>query len=600
MAQPEEGTAAPPGAGAQEPEASAIPSSESLRQRLSDVASQASAQTASQRATKEASWKNWSRRKDGEQKYKFGDFSRGFLTKATEAVRDTKHKASEAALSTKESIEQRVASRAEALLDAGEEPKSPDDALLIPRITQGERWWCQVCQSAHKNHKRGDLSEERPPNARGSLEVQVLSVGGGPEDPIRDAGGKAASKPVCQLALGERLTGALQADDGDLGCAAVATLFFEEIVVADLKVHVWDRGNAKFNLGFEDKAFCGGAFVPLALVLRHAGPPTLAEALADRLKREVYEVTLKVNLLPLPLIRAKRKLEAAETSGAKELPTTHGFVVLRLRLQLFQPLAELHIAEPVLLAPRPSTVGADPSSTLKAVATTRARTGRALNVSTVMEGLDQLREEPVSLMLLQLWWAFTSLKAPLWCWPSLFVLALSWALREVGGGPAEEVLYVNDTKSPGHIEKAKRAMKTAAKAQQSIGQLTDSMAGFAAQIEKVKFALSGEDPFVSAVFAAAVAAASIAAGVGIQLATLLAAFGLLRPLIWVPGVCALLPRRLRKAQTAAAQLAKELINEKLGDKARRRAKALWQRIPDGPETTHVALCGQYAVELAAK
>mmetsp|Transcript_102630 Transcript_102630/g.275622 ORF Transcript_102630/g.275622 Transcript_102630/m.275622 type:complete len:127 (+) Transcript_102630:1-381(+) len=126
------------------------------------------------------------------------------------------------------------------------------------------------------------------------------------------------------------------------------------------------------------------------------------------------------------------------------------------------------------------------------------------------------------------------------------------------------------------------------------------MAAFAAQIEKVKFALSGEDPFVSAVFSAVVAAASIVAGVGIQLATLLAAFGLLRPLIWVPGVCTLLPRRLRKAQAAAAQLAQELIKEKLGDKARRRAKALWQRIPDGPETTHVALCGQYAVELVAK
>eukprot|EP00435_Cladocopium_sp_Y103_P046924 s224_g13.t1 len=54
-------------------------------------------------ARTESSWREWSQRENGEDGYKFGDFSRGLLHQMKAGVRDLKHKAADAALTLKDS-----------------------------------------------------------------------------------------------------------------------------------------------------------------------------------------------------------------------------------------------------------------------------------------------------------------------------------------------------------------------------------------------------------------------------------------------------------------------------------------------------------------
>lgn len=579
----------------------------------------ASSQSAGQAVQKESTWKVFSRRRDGDHDYKFGDISRGVMLMAAEAVRDVRHKGAEVGLNLQESLDKHISSRAVDLLKEhgaeGGEHQSPKVEGSVSDATRAERWWCQVCRMAHEF---GQVSAEDlripPSNARGKVNIKVLAFGcEGSEGTVLDGSGSAAEQPVCQLSVEEKLTGGFEVTKDTKSGADphegtdVATFYFSELIGCDLRVHVWDQRNARFIMGFEDKGFCGGGFVPLSTIVQRCSR-SLKQSVNDQLHREVFEAKVKVTLLPLPLIRAKYKLEAADTSGAKELPKPHGWVLLRVRLQLFEPPARLRVAEPVLVATNGLTGGVihDPANTLKSAGGAIGRTGKAANfVPLLSKGFDTLREEFLTLIALQLWWALTALKAPLCCWPALITLllpAFSWACQKncsvLGGTDAKFELYVDrESKSPGGMEQVHLALHGAAKVQQTILQLSDNLTSVAAEVERVRYALSGEDPFLSGVLAGGVFVGSIFAGIGVQMLLWLASWGLLRYIVWVVGTCALLPRSLRDLQLMGAiQLAK-LINEAIDDKASRMAKALWQRIPDSVETTHVALCERHVLEV---
>jgi len=557
----------------------------------------------------ESSWKLWAGRRAGEKDYVFGDFSRGMFSQAKDLIRDNKHKMADVALQARESFEKSVASRAEDLLEA-EGKASPSGTAAVPKEssfseeTKAERWWCLACQAAHKGHTPAREPLERPEDARGCLEVRLLSLGSS-EEPLSHAGGRPAIEPVCQFALEGKTTGALrlpkaEGEEGDAdeaACTNEARFYFKEVVGSDLRVHLWDRGDTRFGLGFEDQTFCGGAFVPLSTIIQMG-----SRSLSDQFSNESFDIKLKVKLLPLSMVRTKNKLEPCDATGAKQPSNQHGCVVLHLKLQLYGTPAKLRYAEPVLVASRTAVTGhiSDVGGTLKAAAFTVTRAGRAADLAFLLVGLEKCRSDPLSLILLQLWWAWTALRAPAWAWPTMVAILLPVISWRSGGPPpsARDSLYVADEDDKGSIvERTQRAVAGAAKVQQNILQITDDLTGIVVPVEKVKFALTGEDPFTSAVFSGLVLIISVMAGISLQLLILFADWGLLRPIVWLLGGCLLMPQSCRQVLFNASLELSELQKKYAGDQLSRMASAMWLRVPDAVETSHLDLCLRYTLEL---
>jgi len=599
-------------------------------------------------ASKEQTWKTFAGRKGGSKNYQFGDFSRGFMARAAEVVREAKHHAGEELLKTQETLEQKMAERVEGFLDekerqaAAAKEESPENReQRQSQATRLERWWRQACQLAHRKQPPNidKPLEEQPEGTKGWVEVQVVAFGEGPEKPVLDANGSPATHPVCQLALDDRLTSALEVatslpavaarsgdskgsnEDGNkaegeedeeeddeedaITSADSATFFFSELVGSDIRVHIWDSGNSGFRMGFEDTGFCGGAFIPLSTFYRRPG--TVTDRMAQQMQCTDFESLVKVKLLPLTIMRAKSKLVPAEVSGAKDPEIEHGTVTLRVRLKLLAPYAKLRFQEEVNVTPSGlvSHQINDAGSTLKAAAGAIGRVGKTTQLFTLLhDGLHGLRESATSVVLLQLWWGFTAIKAPASLWPSLFALlflAMAWSTsRQLGGmaacGTKNANLFVEDSDTPGQLEKISQTVKSLAKVQYSILTTSDNLSLAAIQVERVWYALSGDDTFASATAAAVILGVAALTGIAIETVKMACDRGLLRPIIWVLGLSLWVPQSVRDAQKRFGNDCADFLQGQFDDKLARRVSALWQRIPDAMETAHVTLAEQYCID----
>eukprot|EP00435_Cladocopium_sp_Y103_P047548 s224_g14.t1 len=147
----------------------------------------------------------------------------------------------------------------------------------------------------------------------------------------------------------------------------------------------------------------------------------LAQALYSSFSQERFEVQLQLQLLPLQLLRGRRKLQIGELSGIKmpqEIPLfcglleTFGHVVLKLKLTLKQSPAKLFLSP--LSVPREMVESkghvSDPFSVIKACGLAVARLQTALKMEPLKAALHEMREN----MLLMIWWSTLMLLAPLW------------------------------------------------------------------------------------------------------------------------------------------------------------------------------------------
>lgn len=538
------------------------------------------------------SWKEWAGRPEGSSSYKFGDITRKGVSFVQTQVRGLKHTIGERMLDVKEQGERRVATVVDQVLEGQEGGMAGSTS----HGTNAERWWCQACQLAHKNHRKEDEQQDRLPSSRGSVKVTVLELGA-----VRRSSGEAAVEPVCQLALEGCMTGALYSAE-DAGKVSTARFFFEELSRCDLQVRVWDRKDVRFTLGFEDQTLCGGAFVPLLAVVQQE----CNNHVDAWMHRREFTTRIKVKLLPLKLVRAKSKLEPAEDSGVWRPKHDHGHLVLGLELNLFETPLQLYFAVPFMGAPQKAKVVghvSDPMGTLKAAGVAVARAGKAANIVSWAAAVDKLRENPVSAVLFQLWWAFTALRAPLVAWPVLVVLAaallppLAWSLGAVSRAAlGEERLYVDEVPateserdSNSHLEKLVKGVTT-------ILRLTDRLTAAAVQVEKVRFLMAFADPAASALFTLLALALAVAAGAGLQLLLLLAQWGWLRTCLWLWSSIALAPRSCREACAWAAAEIAAACQKVMGDRCQQQALAFWDRVPDAVEVCHLQLCRGYVFD----
>eukprot|EP00913_Durusdinium_trenchii_P021127 g19851.t1 len=143
----------------------------------------------------------------------------------------------------------------------------------------------------------------------GLLQVEVLSAGTD-DRPLLRSDKVRAEKPVVLVSVGERRSKALKE-----GKAAKFQVF--EILGADLLIFTFDRASSKFELGVEEKAFCGGCVLPLCAILQPEHNSGLGVALESSLRQNSFGVTLQLQLLPLPLLRTRRKLQRGDLSGEK-------------------------------------------------------------------------------------------------------------------------------------------------------------------------------------------------------------------------------------------------------------------------------------------
>lgn len=562
----------------------------------------------------------WGRRNDADKEIKIGDITRNMMSKAADFVRDIKHQAGDNALKLRENIEERVVANAAGLLDEEDQDRLAYQAGGTSQTSAAERWWCNACQHAHKRHvNKEEGTAKKHVVQRGYVDVRVLSMGEGEENPIRKAGGKPALEPVCQFALDGEVTGHLQLtksncsppgpsealnDDEASDAAAEARLYFQEIVGSDLRIHVWDKQDPKFSLGFEDQCFCGGAFIPLALILQHG-----SKVWTDKYQFLSFDAIFRVNLMCLRLVRTRNKLELAETSGVTKPKHDFGHVTIGIRLTLNQPLKNLAVSEPVLLEPRPSAHKgghiSDPALTLKAAANTMGRVARVVNTAEWSQVADELREVPAYLCGVHLWWAYITLRSSPWQWPALLTLILplfSWChasstsiKKQCGRNlDSEDCLYVEEQCLG--MERVQQAMKGVARIQVNILQLTDKITNIVVQAEKLRYVVLGTDVFTSAVFFGLLLVCSILAGLALETAIFISDCGLFRPFVWLCGCCFLVPLNLRTVLGRAFADVLEWKRKHIGDRLSRMTAAMWQRIPDVTETLHLDLCQRHVVQ----
>lgn len=506
-----------------------------------------------------------------------------------------RHRIANAALAIHEGSGQKVRDIVGGLVAEDAELKGKTEAIGSREAS--ERWWYRACQDAHQTHGlEEDLPalSERGVSCCGCLEVEFLCSAA-----LVREDGQEVLEPGCQFSLGGRNTGLLQpvsAEDGGGGSqGSTARFAVEELAGTDLRVNVFDRGSSQFRMGFEHQAFCGGAFVPLLALFRHnaGGVVPLGLPLGRR-----FEARLELALLPLALLRTKRKLEPGELSGAKQPGQHPGHICLRLLLTLASPAPCALLAGPSPpAATAPAAPVGDAKGVLSAAGATAARVGRACSADALATAWDELRGELAPATALHTWWAASVLLAPAWLWPLLLAAMLpllSWKLSAVVERAALQRplrLYIDEVPKPseqiGATGQVQKAVKDAVLAQLSLMQLVEACNRLAGQLERAQFVIACGDLCQSAVFGLGALASAAAASVALWVLLLWGGGGL-RSAIWLAGSCALLPQH--------AQSALQRALERVGLRGRGRAlPCAFRRVPDSVEAGHLRLVERYAL-----
>lgn len=562
------------------------------------------------------SWKKWAGRRDGEGGYKVGDLSRRFLTTVQSGVRDTRHKMADTLLSVKEGAEKHVRERVEGLVEAEEEDEKGKSQGAKNVVTARERWWYRACQEAHRDHtpesdpayppegSLGDVQGSQEGNVRGCLEVTFLHVADEPR--LLCTNGENAKEPACQLYHAGVFSGALHlldsaaARDADQNVVNSARFLVREIAGWDLQVNMFDKASSAFACGFEDKSFCGGAFVPLSSIIQRGMRVDGAQC--------AFEASMTLRLLPLIVLQNNCKLTPFDSSGRKRPKSEHGSILLKLKLTLLASPESLLVSEPVIESDRRECVQvklSEPTSILKAVAASVARTGLALNMEPLKATVDELREEMLPAAILYSWWTLVALLVPVWTLPTCVALVLpifSWKWRSVVSRLAANDpprLYGDELPDPNHdatpAERVRDAVKGAAKVHTTLMNLTETLNDFSSQVEKAKMFAFFADTNQVAILGAVVLAASCVASVFSRIVLLIFEYGGLRYAIWLSGCCVLLPQLGRATLAAWTARAEAFRKSIMDDTLERKLMCFWRRLPDGIEAIHLKLCERYVL-----
>lgn len=529
-------------------------------------------------ARTESSWREWSQRENGEDGYKFGDFSRGLLHQMKAGVRDLKHKAADAALTLKETHEQRAVDYVRELAASDEDLQDvAQNAMEAKASTSAERLWTQICKDAHTDHEE-QLDEIDSEEASGMLEVEVVKLGTH-DFPLLRPDRKVAEKAVLLLTLMESRSKSLKEEKA-------AKFQVTELLGTDLVIYTFDRASPKFAIGMEDKACCGGCVLPLSAILQPdqgSFPSALYSSSQER-----FEVQLQLQLLPLQLLRGRRKLQIGEVSGINTPQETFGHVVLKLKLTLKQSPAKLFLS-PLSGVPRETLESkghvSDPFSVIKACGLSVARLQTALRMDPLKAALHEMREN----WLLMIWWSALMLMAPLWTWPfifNIFLATFAWTLNRCQRRCCVRRLYADEGE-----EKKEDAdvVKEAVKASLHIMQFTENLNKAAAQIEKFTFALGLEDRCLSSIFLMLCFTFAVPMSFVTIIFQWIFTTGLWRYLLWLPGSFVVLPEAVREVLHQGLKHLEEMKQEMCGDDFERRLQGFWQRVPDDAEASHLHL-----------
>ena len=562
------------------------------------------AQSSSTELRAESSWKEWSGREEGNDAYKLGDISRGFFQQVQTGMRDLKHKVADKALSFKEKNENLAVEYVRELAAADESVKDIAQNTLeetSKAATSAERFWVGVCKDAHRDHseelQEADHSGSFEPqggSSCGTLQVEILQFG---EEPVLRADGKPATKPVLVASLHGRRSGALRP-----GGSTAASFQVMELLGSDLGVYTFDRGSSKFAIGMEDQAFCGGCLVPLTTLMQLCMKPSLWDGMRSSFSQRLFRADVRLWLLPLAVVRGKRKLEGGDVTGAMLPKVQLTSVVLRLTLSLtntpaslcFRPSEGPHGGPP--LAGSQKGHVSDPFSVVKAAGMAVARISLALKMDLWKAAADDMRESLLLSPLLVAWWTLMVLVAPLWAWPLLLQLVVSlfaWTLSSLSlrARPEEQRrLYADEGDAP-----SKDLMKEAVKAQLHIMQLTNSLNAAASNIEKVKFVLTVEDPCLSGICLMAALLVSLVLCIPALILHWIMLSGFWRYFVWLPGACAVMPKALRSPVFQFVWKLEQQRQELMGDDLDRMLQGFWQRMPDATEASHLHLFKQYVL-----
>lgn len=543
----------------------------------------------------------------------------GFFEGVLSLSRDLKHNISDRALDAKEFCEKEVSNHVQGLLTGQDMTAIGSDAAPSQQ-SAAERWWCQACHIVHKNHSVDLEATSRPPHARGSLEVKFLGFASSPPlrretstlaGALQQLSGEAptAVEPVCQLGFDGTLTGALHPandlrQDGEHPETCDARFYFTELAGSDLSVNVFDRKARRFQLGFEDAGFCGGAFVPVGALLQRG------DVMATS-----FEAVVRVKLLPLACVRSKCKLREASEGQVHKLKAECGHLFLSLKLTLDKPwpklVADLPYCPSARAAVAPHGHIADPMSILKSAGSAVGRLGKALTLIPPKgkQSVLELREIALFTICSQAWWALWVLTAPVALWPFFFVataVGVIFQIRRVEHAEAyDSVLYIEEipvdpsTGDLNALDMVMESAKGAAKVQVTIMNLTESVNGICEVVEKTKHALYFGSPYVCAAVCAGLLAVSVGLGAWLQLLIYLAGWGLLRPLIWFPGACGLMSGSTRLLLIGALEKGKVFIEQFLNPENPIKARAAFSRAPDALEGCHYRLCHKYAFEFSS-
>lgn len=472
-----------------------------------------------------------------------------------------------------------------------------------------------------------------PSKSRGILEVEVLGFSGEPRR-LTCADGTTAAMPVCQLVFRERCTGCLWprgggtlspdvlrratkklwgnttvCNDGKEEAAAgprlpyLARFAVDEVSGVDLRLHVFDLDSSKFAMGLEDRAFCGGALVPLS-VLHYRGDSTRGAV------GYTHEAEIGVRLLPIELLQLKNKLGAMKDApkALKEGVPDLGHVLLRLRLHLFDhTLQHMLLADPYLgVLPRSLTDTGkidDPMSVVVAVYTSMQRMRNAMDFAVYARAADELRESAAGGVLLLIW-MYATLLAPTWQLPGCALAALSLLMRQVAACsrlaradkkvsffPAEDFATEAVEKERLTLkERSKESIRKAVNMEMTLIRFARTLNSYAAKLERLSFLVSLRDPYLSFVYSIILLIATLACCVAMWVLSKVPC-GLGIPLvIWAVGCSVTLPSKVRAWLRGIALQAKALKESLVGrSRISRILRNFWLRVPDGLEAQHWGL-----------
>lgn len=397
----------------------------------------------------------------------------------------------------------------------------------------------------------------------------------------------------------------------DKGQAATwsARFLMEEVGGSDLRLHVFDMLHPKFSLGLEDRAFCGGALIPLS-ILHHRGRVVAPDdETASRgggargavsLFARTLEAEVGVRLLPLDTLEEKKyaTIKVPHKRVVAGLPSL-GSVLLRLRLHLYTVTLPRMLVQDFRKKPR-TIVSAkdqtvrldDPRTVMTAAAMAMSRMNAATNFSLYRRSWAALRHDVHIRSWLLALWTFAVFSS-VWQLPGCLVLAwgtVLWQVSELAAADlvASPPLFLQEEEEKQSLqERGRTKIRQMVDMELRLVRFARQLTIWSSRLEKVRFICSLRDPYISMAFGGIAVVAAMCMSFGFLFLSLVP-YDLGLPLcVWATGVAALLPDRYQEKLRDLVLALKAAKERSFGpDKWAPAIKNLWRRVPDQLEAKH--------------